>query len=183
MRGFSLIAAVLVAGCGGNVVVDGSGTGGAGGAPTTSTSTTFTTITTGTFTTSTTSTSTTSTTTTTTTVTGCPAPFPGIEAACTAEGEVCPVPLSCCGGSATCTNGFWKYDAVACPLGCTPPCGPDKFACEGTTVCVTHIGSTTTYACEKDPCPAGALSCACAAPLCNGMMCNNVQMGFKLLCD
>jgi hypothetical protein len=34
------------------------------------------------------------------------------------------------------------------------------------------------------PCE-GALSCSCAASLCanEGMMCNNIQMGFKVLCD
>jgi hypothetical protein len=69
-------------------------------------------------------------------------------------------------------------------MSCTPPCGPDGFACDTGLVCVTYIGQTTAYQCAQDPCP-GPLSCSCAAFFCvaEGMACNNIQMGFKVLCD
>ncbi len=162
-----LILASLAA-CGGNVVVDGAGT--TTGSTSSSTSST---------------TSVTTTSVTTSTVMDCPAPFPGIEASCGVEGQVCAVPLACCSGTATCAGGFWKYTGVPCAEACTPPCGPDDFACQGGAVCATYIGKTTLYQCAPDPCSPDPLSCACAAPLCalESMVCDNIQMGFKVLCD
>jgi hypothetical protein len=95
------------------------------------------------------------------------------------------VPGACCSGKAVCLNGFWKYVPPSCPpQNCTLECGPDGFACDPNLVCATYIGMTTVYQCVPNPCT-GPLSCSCAAELCaeEGMMCNNIQMGFKVLCD
>jgi hypothetical protein len=185
MRAF-LVGAIVasVVACGGNVVVDGmSAVGGSvatggmmGGMPTTST------------TTSTVSGSSSSSSSVVSSSSSgspaCPSPFPGIEATCTSEGLACSVPGACCAGKAVCLNGFWKYLPVPCMQSCTLTCGPDGFTCDGGLACVTYIGMTTVYQCAPNPC-AGALSCSCAASLCaeEGMMCNNIQMGFKVLCD
>jgi hypothetical protein len=102
---------------------------------------------------------------------------------CSSEGMTCPVPGACCGGTAVCQNGFWSYQP-SCHDACTLDCGPNGFACNLGLVCVTYIGMTTVYQCVPSPCE-GALSCSCAGQLCanEGMMCNNIQMGFKVLCD
>lgn len=117
---------------------------------------------------------------------GCPAaPFPSVEGACTQEGLACPVPNACCGGQAVCMGGFWTYQATPpCNMPCSPDCGPGGFACAGGKVCVTFLGKTTTYQCADPPCQ-GPLTCGCAAPLCmiEGLVCNNIQDGFKVLCD
>ena len=91
--------------------------------------------------------------------------------------------LACCGGHATCTNGFWTYQENLCGLACGMSCGPDEFTCAEGAVCVALIGETTTYLCEEDPCAGALLSCSCAASLCGSLMCNNIQQGFKVLCD
>jgi hypothetical protein len=172
-----------LAACGGNVLVDGTGTG---GTTTTTSETTTTSTGTTTFTTTTgTGTTTTTMTTTTTTEPGCAVPFPGIEAPCMVEGQVCPVPLSCCSGSALCHNGFWTFQPIPCGQPCELACGPGGFSCQGGAVCGTYIGMETTYTCEKDPCPPGPLSCSCAEPICqqHGLTCNNIQGGYKVLCD
>jgi hypothetical protein len=171
------VAALGLAACGGNVVVDVPGSGG-----TTTTTSTLTTTSTST-TTVTTTTSTTTTSTTTTTMTGCPVPFPGIDASCMVEGETCPVPHACCGGHAVCKGGVWRFEGIPCGQPCSLDCGPDGFSCSD-GVCVAYIGTQTVYTCEKDPCP-GPLSCSCAQGLCqqHGLTCNNIQMGFKVLCN
>jgi hypothetical protein len=170
-------AAFGLTACGGNVVVDGMGSGGS--ITTTTTGTTTSTSTT------TITTTTTGTTTTTTTGAACPVPFPGIEAPCPEEGQICPVPLSCCGSSAVCKAGFWEFQLQPCGQPCSLDCGPNGFSCEAGAVCGTYIGMETTYTCEVDPCPGAMLSCSCAAPICtqHGFSCNNIQMGFKVLCD
>jgi hypothetical protein len=177
MRSFLLSAActVLVA-CGGNVVVDATagsggkgGSGGAGGMATASTTAT---------------TSTSSSSSSSSGSSGCPVPFSGVEGACSTAGMTCPVPGACCDGTAVCENGFWKYLPPPCQQLCTPECGPDGFACAGNRICVANIGQTTTYECAPNPCAPGPVDCACAAPLCAAqLMCNNIQMGFKVLCD
>jgi hypothetical protein len=65
-----------------------------------------------------------------------------------------------------------------------PDCGPDGFACAVGFVCVAYIAQITTYQCAASPC-AGGLGCDCAAQLCaaEGLACNNVEQGFKVLCD
>lgn len=180
------VALGALAACGGKVVVDGTGgaggTGGTGGMFTSSGCLDCTTTTTTTATTTTTTTSTTST--SSSGNPACPDPFPGIFTKCDVEGMECPIPLACCGGDALCKGGFWQYIGPFCDQPCAPDCGPDGFACTPGAVCVAHIGPITTYQCEKDPCPNG-LACSCAEPLCAEQMmsCNNIQGGFKVLCD
>jgi len=177
MRTFlASLAALALAACGGNVVVDGTGgTGGTGG----STSTTSTSSS------SSSSSTTSSSSSSSGTVTTCPDPFPGVEAPCTEEGQVCGVPLACCGGHATCTGGRWTYQEQPCAQPCGLDCGPDGFSCQGGALCVALIGETTRYQCAADPCAGAPLACSCAQPLCaNGMLtCNNIQQDFKVLCD
>jgi hypothetical protein len=182
MRTFlAIMAALTLAACGGNVVIDGApGTGGGGTVGTGGA------VGTGGTSNTTTSTSSSSSSTSSGTVVTCPDPFPGTEAACSQEGQVCAVPLTCCGGNATCTNGFWKYHAYSCGLPCSSQgCGPDGFACAAGAVCVALIGATTAYQCQDDPCAGAPLACSCAAELCTSWMltCNNIQQGFKVLCD
>lgn len=192
MRTFlSSTAALALAACGGNVVVDGSpgtgGTGGTGGATATSSTTSTSSSTTSTSSSSSTSStsSTSGTSSSSGSVTGCPDPFPGVEAPCSQEGQSCSVPLACCGGSVTCTNGFWTYRENPCGLPCGQPCGPDDFTCSAGTVCVALIGETTRYYCAEDPCAGAPLACSCAGQLCTSwaMACNNTQGGYKVLCD
>jgi hypothetical protein len=116
---------------------------------------------------------------------GCPMPFPGVEAHCDIDGQMCNAPLGCCGGQVICKGGFWSYTGALCNMPCTLPCGPNNFACQVGAVCVAYIGKTTTYQCEPDPCN-GMLNCGCAEQLCEQQpifKCNNVQDGFKVLCD
>jgi len=107
-----------------------------------------------------------------------------IDATCAQEGQVCQIPLSCCGGSAVCKGGLWHFQPVPCGQPCTNQCGVDNFSCQVGAVCVTYIGKTTTYQCRKKPC-GGSLTCGCSEGLCKeqGMVCNNIQDGFKILCD
>ncbi|MFT3770594.1 MAG: hypothetical protein QM820_34640 [Minicystis sp.] len=114
----------------------------------------------------------------------CPQPFPGVQGPCDHEGLQCPVPLACCGGNVTCKNGFWQHSAPACGQPCTSDCGPDGFACQAGAVCIAYIGPVTTYQCRENPC-SGPLACGCAGALCAEQMmsCNNIQDGFKILCD
>jgi hypothetical protein len=177
MRSMLLLGASALAlvACGGNVVVDATSTTGTGGS-TSSTSS---------------SSSTTSTTSSTTSASSsssgapCPDPFPGVEATCTTEGMTCAVPGACCQGNAVCQNGFWSYQAPACAQPCSMTCGPDGFACAVGEVCVALLGPTTVYQCAPNPCGSGNLSCVCADALCtpSKLSCNNIQMGFKVLCD
>jgi hypothetical protein len=115
---------------------------------------------------------------------GCVDPFPGIEAPCAVEGETCPVPLSCCSVPALCQNGFWVAAPPDCGQPCSLPCGSNDFSCQAGAVCVAYIATTTTYQCKPQPCPDG-LDCSCAEMLCQeeGLTCNNIQQGFKVLCD
>jgi len=73
---------------------------------------------------------------------------------------------------------------VPCGQPCTLQCGPDNFSCQAGAVCVAYIGKTTVYECREKPCM-GSLACGCAAKLCaeQQMICNNIQDGFKILCD
>jgi hypothetical protein len=171
--------------CGGKVVVDAGsgGAGGSGGAPSSSITSSSAIVASSSIVSS--SSNVTASVSSSGTGVTCPDPFPGIEAPCPVEGQVCTAPLACCGGKAQCTNGFWKYSGDLCQQPCTPPCGPDNFACLPGTVCVAYIGKITTYQCEKAPCAPGGIDCGCAAPLCaqEGMVCNNIQDGFKVLCD
>jgi hypothetical protein len=97
---------------------------------------------------------------------------------------MCPVPNACCSGSAVCKAGFWQFVGPLCGQPCTPDCGPDGFACTPGTLCVAYIGMITTYQCRVSPCFEQP-SCTCTEPLCEeqGMKCNNIQDGFKVLCD
>ena len=115
---------------------------------------------------------------------GCPSAFPGIAASCDQEGLICDVPNACCGGQAECKGGIWTFDSPLCDGPCAPDCGPDGFACEVGTLCVAFLGKTTTYQCSFSPC-FEKLSCVCVESLCaaGGMVCNNIQDGFKVLCD
>jgi hypothetical protein len=164
--------ALLITACGGKVIVDGipegaGGAGGGGGAPSSSSSSSIASSNVG------------------SSGTGgiCPVNV-GIEALCSQEGQVCPMPLSCCSGSATCSGGRWHFSAVKCGQPCTSQCGPDDFSCQANAVCVAYIGKITTYQCRDKPC-AGSLACGCAEPLCaeQAMTCNNIQDGYKILCD
>jgi hypothetical protein len=173
-------AAALLPACGAKVTVDGTtgaaGAAGTGGAASSSSSGAGgTTLTTTTTTSSGTGGS----------AGGCPDPFPGIEAPCPTEGQTCAVPLACCGGQAFCTNGFWMFAAQPCAQPCSLDCGPNGFSCGLGGTCVAYIGMTaTTYECRPSPCP-GDLACSCAEMLCQeeGLTCNNIQQGFKVLCD
>lgn len=105
-------------------------------------------------------------------------------AGCDQEGLECQVPLSCCDGKALCKGGLWVYLDPFCGKVCTPDCGPDAFACEPGTLCVTYIGPITTYQCRANPCFEG-VSCGCANGYCQEQMmtCDNIQDGYKVLCD
>lgn len=83
-----------------------------------------------------------------------------------------------------CKGGFWQFLPPLCDAPCGPECGPDEFACQPGAVCVTYIGSITTYQCRVNPCFEG-LGCGCVESYCaeQGMSCNNIQDGFKVLCD
>jgi len=170
-----------LAACGGRVVVDGSGgsSNGSGGNASSSSSGA------GASTTTSSSSVTTVSSSSGGTGGGCPNPFPGVEAPCDLEGQTCKVPNACCGGQALCKGGFWTFLGPFCNIGCAPDCGPGGFACQNDKVCATFLGKITTYQCADDPCPPQALACSCAKPLCaaQAMVCNNIQDGFKVLCD
>ena len=173
--GVVLASVACLTACGAKVVVDGTGgMVGTGGSPSTTGPE------------STVSTGTTPMTTVTSSGTGvsCPDPFPGIEASCDQEGQVCQVPGACCEGSAICKGGFWQFNGPLCDMPCGGDCGPGDFSCAVGKLCVTLLGKITTYQCADSPCDAG-LDCSCAAPLCEaeGLICNNIQDGFKVLCD
>jgi hypothetical protein len=145
-----LVGSLVLASCGGKVVVDGQGDPGAGGGATTSSS----------------SSSTSSSTTSTSTGANCPA-FPHIQGPCAIPGQVCPVPFGCCGGNAVCgPSAIWLYQSLGCGEACIS-CSP-TFGCTGAAICVDYQGdSSESFACQKDPCP-GSSDCACAAPVCEG---------------
>jgi hypothetical protein len=167
-------AASLTAACGAHVVVDGSGgMNGTGGTSSSASSS------------ATASSTATSSSSSSSSGGGCPPSGPDVEAVCEQEGEVCAVPNACCGGQAVCKGGFWTFEGPFCNMPCEPECGPDGFACAVGKTCVTFLGKITTYRCIDDPCPPQALDCACATPACmtEGMICNNIQDGFKVLCD
>ncbi|APR78784.1 Hypothetical protein A7982_04131 [Minicystis rosea] len=167
--------AIGLGACGGKVVVDGSaGTGGAGGSGGSSSSSSPTVSTSVVSSSSSTSSG----------PAVCPDPFPGIQASCDHEGLQCVPPLTCCGSPATCKGGLWHYDEIDCDAPCAAPCGPDGFACTAGAVCIAYIGTVTTYQCRENPCQ-GPLDCSCAGSFCAEQMmsCNNIQMGFKVLCD
>ncbi len=113
---------------------------------------------------------------------GCPTVFPGLEAPCQGEGQICQVPGSCC-GQAVCKGGLWTGEGPFCNMACGPECGPNGFACQIGYVCVVELSFSTIYKCEKNPC-AGAPSCSCAQQLCqaDGYVCNNT-MGEQIYCD
>jgi hypothetical protein len=94
------------------------------------------------------------------------------------------VPNACCGGVALCKGGYWTFAGPFCSQPCTPECGPDGFACQAGTLCVTYIGPITTYTCAISPC-FEMVSCGCVEALCaeKMMTCNNIQDGYKVLCD
>lgn len=83
-----------------------------------------------------------------------------------------------------CQGGLWQYLGVDCAQPCSLDCGPSGFACEPGALCVTYIGMTTTYQCRGNPC-FETVGCPCVDSFCQeqGMTCNNVQSGFKVLCD
>lgn len=189
----ALCLGVWLGGCGGKVVVDlpaGTGGGGGSGGAASSSGTSSTGGASSSSASSTTSSSSTTassagSSSSSTGGTGCPDPFPGIYATCDQEGLKCSVPFSCCGGVSFCKNGFWQYaGAPDCGEPCTPDCGPDDFTCQAGTLCVAYIGPVTTYQCRVNPCFQG-VSCGCAGPLCEEQMmtCNNIQDGYKVLCD
>jgi hypothetical protein len=143
-----LVGSLVLASCGGKVVVDGQGDPGVGGGATTSSS------------------STSSSTTSTSSGGNCPA-FPHIQGACTIPGQVCPVPFGCCGGTAVCgTSAIWVYESPGCAEACIP-CTM-TFGCTGDAVCVDYQSdSNESFGCQKDPCP-GSSDCSCADPVCQG---------------
>jgi hypothetical protein len=177
-RALLFLAATTLAACGGRVVFDGEGAGGSTGSSSSSASGSS----------SVSSSSSASSSSTVSSSSGnpdtCPVPFPGIEASCPTEGQICQVPLACCAGTALCKGGFWHYTGQVCQELCGPVCGPDNFTCLPDVACVTYLGKTTTYQCRKAPC-GPELLCSCAEPLCEeqAMKCNNIQDGFKVLCD
>ncbi len=82
-------------------------------------------------------------------------------------------------------GGFWiDLPAPPCAEPCTPECGGNGFSCQAGNVCVAYIAMETSYTCEPLPCE-GPLQCICAEALCNlkGQKCNNIQNGYKVLCD
>ena len=173
-----LPACIALTACGGKVVVDGTnstgGTGGTGGTSSSSSNSASVSA----------SSSSASASSSSGAGGGCPSAFPGIGASCDQEGLICNVPNACCGGQAVCKGGIWTFDSPLCDGPCAPDCGPDGFACEIGTLCVAFLGKSTTYQCSVSPC-FEKLSCGCADSLCaaEGMVCNNIQDGFKVLCD
>ena len=170
-------ALVLVAGCGGNVVVDhGSGTGGAGGTTSTSTVTPVgPSTTTGTIGVTVTASS-------TGTGTSCPDRVYE-DGICQSEGQVCPMALSCCDSSAVCKGGQWHYLGATCGQPCSLPCGPDDlFACQAGALCVIEqVDVGTSYHCAANPCP-GSESCACVSSVCDGLTCEQATSA-SVICD
>lgn len=135
-------ACAVAVSCGGKVVFEPTGAGGAGGASSSSVSTTA------------------------SVGTGATCPeFPPINGHCSIEGQVCPVPLACCGaGSAVCNAGVWGYQGPACAQPCVP-CF-QSFACAIGAVCLALEGDAfASFECRTDPCP-GSTDCACVQPLC-----------------
>jgi hypothetical protein len=179
--GLLAIAPLALAACGGKVYIDPTGTGGDGGGGASSSSASSSSASSSN---ATSSSSASSSSASTGTGVSCPEPFPGIHASCPVEGQICSVPLSCCNGSAVCKDGLWFFLASDCNQDCDPDCGPDAFACVPGALCVTYIGPITTYQCRKSPCD-DAITCGCAEPFCDeqGMTCNNIQDGYKVLCD
>ena len=97
---------------------------------------------------------------------GCPSEDPVSAAPCSTPGLVCPLPNQCCQPSASCTNGHWTISAPDCAQLCLA-CGPN-LDCAANAVCVaTSVANTVDYRCEVNPCSGAALSCLCAAPLCD----------------
>lgn len=92
--------------------------------------------------------------------------------------------MACCNGSAVCKGGLWIFLDVPCGQACGGNCGPNDFSCQPGALCVTYIGPVTTYQCRVNPCFEGA-DCGCAGSYCaeQNMSCNNIQDGYKVLCD
>ena len=172
-----LPACTALVACGGKVVVDGTGstdgTGGTGGTSSSSSNSA-----------SASASSSSASASSSSGAGGCPSAFPGIAASCDQEGLICDVPNACCGGQAECKGGLWTFDGPPCNEPCAPDCGPNGFACEVGTLCVAFLGKSTTYQCSVSPC-FEKLGCGCVDSLCaaEGMVCNNIQDGFKVLCD
>jgi hypothetical protein len=141
----SFVAVSLTfAACGGRAVVDASGTGGFIASSSSAQSSSSSSSSSG-------STST------------CPE-FPAIQGRCMTEGQVCPVPYGCCGGSAVCMGGLWRYESAPCGATCVPCSG--NFACESGAVCLELAGDCcVSYECRIDPCP-GSTECVCVEALC-----------------
>lgn len=70
---------------------------------------------------------------------------------------------------ASCQDSKWNVLDTGEP--CPEPVDCDGTTCAPTDVCVqTAGGMGFSYACQPNPCPAGQLSCDCAADLCGGSM-------------
>jgi hypothetical protein len=80
-------------------------------------------------------------------------------------------------------GGYWiDIPQPPCNAPCTGECGGNGFACELGAICMTFIDKVTSYSCIPMPCQ-GPLTCGCAEPFCNeqGLKCNNIQDGYKVL--
>lgn len=159
-----VLGSLVLAGCGGNVVVDGQSDPGAGGAassPSSSSSSSSASSSTG---------------------QSC-LELPLIHSPCSAPGLLCPVPFGCCGGNAFCNeDGLWKYQSFECNEACKP-CG-EGLSCAGGAICVDYqSGFLESFGCRQDPCP-GVNDCDCIKSICkeSGLSCQS-HGPTLLVCD
>jgi hypothetical protein len=117
-------------------------------------------------------------------VPGCPPTAPTQGASCTCVSTPVPCHYDCATSmksiDATCVNDVWSTQITTCAA---VPCGASM--CMPGQICVKRTsGPGYTYQCSDNPCGANALSCTCAASLCQaGTTCSVSGTTLSCICS